>query len=265
MKIGFFDSGLGGLIILKAVRDKLPHYNYIYLGDTLHLPYGGRSTDAIYEYSRRAIDYLFHQNCNLIITACNTVSAAALRTLQQKYLPNTYPDRRILGVIVPTLEEASRQGNQRIGLLATDYTIQSNIYHSELEKINPNIRLYSQSAPLLVPLIEHDGLEWIDPILQKYLQPLILEQIQSLILGCTHYPYLKNHIKKQLNDKVSLISQDEIIPEKLADYLQRHPEINSKLAQDRTIEFYATDITEHYKRSARSIYGETLLLTKITI
>lgn len=258
MKIGIFDSGLGGLLIARAIRDRLPDYDLVYLGDTLHMPYGPRSADAIYDYSRRAMDFLLNeQECRLVILACNSASVSALRRLQQDYLPaHADPSRRILGVVVPTLERAAEGRHHRIGLLGTNQTIASRVYEEELRKINPAIRLYAQAAPLLVPLIEHDGMAWLPQVLDTYLAPLKAQGIDSLILGCTHYSYIKAEIAAILGPAVTLLSQDDIIPDKLADYLNRHPEIETTLTKTGHIEFYMTDITENYSLHAAHIFGE---------
>lgn len=236
----------------------------MYFGDTLHLPYGNRSHDAIYDYSKRAIEFLFEQDCNLIITACNTVSASALRQLQQIYLPNSpYAERRILGVIVPTLETAMDKGFKKIGLIATNFTIESRIYDDELNKLSPNIQLFAKNTPLLVPLIEHDGQDWAHSVLEKYLQPLKEKDIECLILGCTHYGFLKPHIREVLGSDIEILSQDEIIPDKLKDYLNRHPEISSPIERNGETTFIATDITPSYQSTANKIYGSDINFKKV--
>ncbi len=264
MKLGVFDSGLGGLVIARAIRDALPEIDITYFGDTLHLPYGNRSKDAIYDYSRAAIEFLFEQDCQLIITACNTVSASALRRLQQVYLPNSdYKDRRILGVVVPTLECALDAGYKRLGVIATNDTVHSNIYEDELRKLRPDMHIVQKATPLLVPLIENDGEPWVSSVLEHYLNTLIKEDLECLILGCTHYPFLKAHIKKILD--VNLLSQDEIIPDKLKDYLMRHPEIDHKITRNGTISFYVSDMTESYRRAAFNIYGEKIIIKQVKL
>ncbi len=265
MKLGIFDSGLGGLLIAKAIKNHMPSIDMVYLGDTLHVPYGNRSDEVIYDYCYKGIDFLFSQDCKLIIMACNTGSAAALRRLQQEYLPGRYPDRRILGVVVPTLEKAAEQKHQKIGLIATNYIIQSNIYKEELQKINPKIEIFSQATPLLVPMIENDGMHWVGPILRTYLQPLLDQKVQSVILGCTHYPMLKSIIKKEMGDDLILLSQDEIIPKKLEDYLKRHPEISEPMGSSGIQEFYITDVTDSYERSAHFIYNKEIVIQKADI
>lgn len=259
MKLGVFDSGLGGLLIAKSIKEKMPEIDIIYFGDTLHLPYGNRSGEAIYEYSKRAIDFLFSEECALIITACNTVSASVLRKLQQLYLPNSpYSERRILGVIVPTLETAIEKNHKNIGVIATNHTIETNIYPYELQKIDSNIKIVQQSTPLLVPLIENNGAQLLPSVLASYLEPMVKNDIECLILGCTHYPFLKEEIKKIVGDNISLISQDEIIPDKLIDYLTRHQEISNKINKQGNTSFYVSDITQSYIDAAKHIYKSNI-------
>ena len=266
MKIGIFDSGLGGLVIAKSIRHAIPDTCILYFGDTLHLPYGNRSFEAIYEYSKRAVEFLFEQDCALIIVACNTVSANALRKLQQEYLPQSpYSERRILGVVVPTLECAIDRGYKNLGLIATNYTITSNIFEYELQKLDPEITLIQKNTPLLVPLIENDGTEWIPAVLERYLKPFKEKGIDALILGCTHYPFLKKQIKAALGQGIEVLSQDEIIPDKLTDYLRRHEEIGSKLSMNGDIQFTVSDLTKGYRNAAGQIYGENIEIKKIDL
>lgn len=253
MKLGVFDSGLGGLIIAKSIRAYAPDIDMVYLGDTLHLPYGNRSAEAIYDYTRRAMEFLFRERgCVLIIVACNTASAAALRRLQQTWLREHYPERRILGVVVPTLEAALDRGFENLGLIGTNYIVHSGAYEEELRKINPQIMITQQATPLLVPLIEHKGDEWLEPVLERYLAPLLEKQIKGLLLGCTHYACLKDIIRKKYD--VDVIAQDEIIPGKLADYLERHPEVSSLISRRGTSDFYVSDLTDNYREAAYKIY-----------
>ncbi len=252
-KIGVFDSGLGGIFIARAIRDALPAYDYLYLGDTLHLPYGKRSDGAIYDLSEKAMRYLFESGCDLIIMACNTASAAALRKLQQGFLAREYPTRRILGVVVPTLEVAIEQGAEKIGLLATQRTVTSNIYDLELKKINPKVELISVASPLLVPLIEDRGEKYLDTVLEDYCASM--KDVQSVILGCTHYVALKERLKKILPG-AALISQDDIIPAKLSDYLTRHPEMETRLSRGGGFEIHVTDANENFRQSVRDLLGQ---------
>ena len=258
MKLGFFDSGLGGLVIARAVRDVLPDIDMVYLGDTLRLPYGNRSTAAIYEFTKRAMIKLFDEGCALIVIACNTASAAALRRLQQEWLPAAYPDRNIIGVVVPTLEDAVERGYTSLGLIGTNYIISSNIFRDELKKLAPDITLTQRATPLLVPLVENDGLAWADGILRHYLAPLQDAGMECLILGCTHYPFLKPYLADILGADFSLLSQDDSIPLKLKSYLSRHAEYNDKIARSGQSTFLVTDLTDNYINTARQIYSEDI-------
>ncbi len=264
MKIGVFDSGIGGLIILKAIVKKLPQYDYHYLGDTQRVPYGNRSKETVFEYTKECIEYLFKKDCQLIIIACNTASVDALRRLQREYLPKHYPDRRILGVIIPTVEIVASQPHAKVGLIATIGTCSSKIYEKELKKLNPKIKIYSQPSPLLVPLVEHNELKFAPEILKSYIDPLIKKGIASLILGCAHYPILKNAIQK-IYPKLKIISQTDIIPKKLADYLTRHPEIERKLSKKKKVVLETTDITPTTTRLALRWFGNKSKLKKTKI
>jgi len=252
MKIGVFDSGLGGLILLKAITQKLPQYDYVYLGDTKRVPYGNRSQTTIYEFTRQAVDFLFKKNCQLIIVACNTASALALRRIQREYLPKHYPNRRVLGVIIPTAEAAADLSS--VGVLATESTVASKSFVRELAKLAPRIKIWQQAAPLLVPLAESGELKLAGPILKSYLAPLLKHKPQGIILGCTHYPVFKPQIKR-LAAGVKLISQDELVPAKLAHYLARHPEIERRLTKRSNRELFVTDLTENIQAKIREWFG----------
>ncbi len=262
MTLGIFDSGLGGILIAKSIKAAMPTPNMVYLGDTLHVPYGNRSEAAIYNYTKNAMDFMLSKcKCALIVLACNTASASALRKLQQEYLPLHYPDRRILGVIVPTIEYAIDHGFTKLGLIGTNYTVSSNVYEEELQKINPDLRLFQTNTPLLVPLIENDGMQWIEDILDYYIEPLLAKSIEALVLSCTHYISLKNIIRERYN--IPVLSQDEIIPSKLQDYMLRHPEITEKIGQDSQENFFATDVTPAYISSACNFYTRPITIQKI--
>lgn len=265
MNIGIFDSGLGGLLITKSLIKKLPEYNYIYLGDTKRVPYGNRSPETIYEFLKESVEYLFKNNCKLIIVACNTASAQALRKIQQEFLSNKYPDRKVLGVIIPTCEVVCENKNSKnIGVLATNATINSNSFMIELKKIRSNIKIIQQPAPLLVPFIENDSLKLIEPVLNSYLKPF-KGKIDTLILGCTHYPLLSNHIQKILGEKIRIISQDKLIPAKLKDYLLRHPEIEKVLSKKNKYKFYVTDLTETMTKTVRKWFGKDVDLYRVDL
>ncbi len=263
MKLGIFDSGLGGLLIAKSIHDAMPALDMVYFGDTLHLPYGNRSCDVIHDYCVGAMDFLFKQDCNLIVMACNTASAKTLRTLQQGYLLPKRPDKNIIGVIVPTLERAIDIGSKNIGVLATTHLVLSNVYKDELNKLAPDINIFQQEAPLLVPLIEHDGkMEWIMPILQSYLRPLLEENIETLILGCTHYAYLKDAIQNIVGSDITILSQNDVIPQKLEEYLNNHPEYSQKISRNGDISFFMSDITDSYTKSAQEIFNANIAIEK---
>ena len=256
-KIGIFDSGLGGLYVARAIRALLPEYDYVYLGDTLNVPYGGRSLEAIYNLSKGAIKYLFEEHdCDLAIIACNTASVTALAKLQNEFLPQECPDKRILGVIVPTLESATELGATQIGLIATEYTVRSKIYDEEIAKITPSAKIFGQPTPLLVPLIENQGEKYLEEVLTDYLEPVLEQGLDSLILGCTHYIAIKDTVRDITKHRVRILSQDEIIPPKLKDYLSRHPEMENRLSKNGQFDVYATDVNPSFLKNVRHLMGE---------
>ena len=234
--IGIFDSGYGGLTILNKIRQLLPEYDYLYLGDNARAPYGTRSFDVIYEYTLQAVNYLHEQGCNLIILACNTASAKALRTIQQR---DINPDEvRVLGVIRPTAEVVpARTRTKHIGVLATPGTVASESYVLELLKQDPTLVVTQQACPMWVPLIEAGEhlSEGADYFVEKYLNELLERdpEIDTIILGCTHYPLIQDKIEaylSQTNRHISIVSQGEIVAHSLADYLRRHPEIVERIS-----------------------------------
>ncbi|MFA5109181.1 MAG: glutamate racemase [Patescibacteria group bacterium] len=259
--IGVFDSGLGGLTIFQHFLKKLPDYNYLYLGDNARLPYGEKSPETIYNYTREAVDWLFKAGCNLVIIACNTASAQALRRLQQEYLPNNYPARRILGVIRPLAETvAANKKIRTVGVIGTKATINSDAYRLELQKLKPELNVEQLAAPLLVPLIEEGWAEKPETkmILKKYLRPLKVKKIDALILGCTHYPFLYKAIKKIMGRRIIVPHPGEVIAASLKDYLVRHPELGIKPVGQPTTKYYTTDNPKLFKK-----LGEKFLEQKI--
>ena len=277
--IGVFDSGFGGLTIFRELVKQLPKYDYIYLGDSARTPYGNRSQDLIFEFSRQAVDYLFKQGCQLIILACNTASSEALRRIQQEHLSKNYlpriipkefvrgPKRRVLGVIRPTVEEAVKlTKNNKIGVIGTEGTVSSGAYVREIKNLNPKIKVFQQACPLLVPIIEAGEHNWegTDLILKKYLTPLIKKKIDTLILGCTHYPIIKNKIRKIVG-KIKLVSQEEIIGPKLKDYLIRHPEIERRIGKAGKRIFLTTDLTNKFQKLGSLFYGKNIYPTRIQL
>ena len=270
MKIGVFDSGLGGLVIMRALLERLGRYDFAYFGDTANLPYGARSTPYIYRCARRCVDRLFREDdCALIVVACNTASIAALRKLQREYLPENFPDRRVLGVVIPTLEEVRDRKFSRLGLIATASTVRSRVYEEELAKINPTARLTPVSTPLLVPLIENGGDKYAPAVVADYMEAFRGADMEALILGCTHYPRYRSLIAREAarvtGRPVAVLSQDEIIPAKLEDYLRRHPEVESRVGRSRTRTFAVSDLTEVYRSAAINLFGDDLRLTRVDI
>jgi|SRR3989344_1947266 len=259
MKIGIFDSGLGGLIIARAIIKRLPIYDYIYLGDTKNLPYGEKRPGEIYQHTKNAVDFLFKQNCQLIVIACNTASAWALRKIQQKYLAKNYPNRRVLGVVIPTLEVADdNHRRKKIGVIGTTATVKSHIYKKELLKLDKGAKIIEIATPDLVPLIEQNSLQKAQKTLQLYLRPLQKQGIEALILGCTHYPILKKACRQILGKKAAVISQDEIIPKKLGNYLKRHKEIAGKLSKNSKREFWVTSSSKNFDAVAKRLFGKKI-------
>ena len=255
-QIGVFDSGLGGLTVLKKFLRLVPGYHYLYLGDTARVPYGDKSPETIYKYVTEAVEFLFKKNCHLVIIACNTASAQALRKLQQEWLPLHYPNRRVLGVIRPLAEEAAKQKNgKKIGLIGTKATISSNSYNLEIKHLNPKLKVMGQSAPLLVPLIEdgHANKPETNLILHGYLKPL--KNIDVLILACTHYPYLQKQIKNIMGPKVIILDTGKIIAKSLKDYLERH---KVPAGHTTAVAFYTTDKPQLFKKLAEKFLGRKI-------
>ena len=266
--IGVFDSGFGGLAILKEIVKKMPDYNYIYLGDTARTPYGTRSQETVYKFTEQAVDFLFKKGCWLIILACNTASAEALRAIQRNYLPRKYPNKRVLGVIIPVSEKASVKtiGN-KIGVIATNGTVKSNAFKRELQKLNPKIKVSQQAAPLLVSLVEagEQNSKATSLILENYLRPLVKNKIDTLILGCTHYDVLEKKIKKIVGKNVSVITEGKIVAGKLKDYLEKHPEIETKIGKNSKRIFYTTDLTDNFSVLGSKFFGKKINSKKIKL
>lgn len=260
--IGVFDSGYGGLTILREFVDRLPQYSYLYLGDNARAPYGTRSFDTVYRYTLQCVKWLLTQNCPLIILACNTASAKALRTIQQKDLHNLDPNARVLGVIRPTTEIIGKytQSNN-IGILATTGTVQSQSYLIEIQKFFPDVKIEQEACPMWVPLVENNEHQsaGADYFVEKHLSNILSrnKNIDTLLLACTHYPLLKEKIEKHLPKNVKLISQGEIVAESLKDYLHRHPEIETKILKEGKRIFYTTDSIKDFNNKATVFFGES--------
>lgn len=253
--IGIFDSGYGGLTILHAIRQLLPQYNYIYLADNARTPYGTRSYNVVYHFTLQAVRKLFALNCPLIILACNTASAKALRTIQQRDLPTLAPDRRVLGIIRPTVEALPQlTHNQHIGILATPGTVHSQSYPIEIHKFLPQARVTQEPCPMWVPLVENDehNSPGADYFIQQHLQHLLAQDpdIDTILLACTHYPLLLPKIRQHTPPGIQLIPQGNYVAHSLADYLQRHTDIRQQLAQHATIQYLTTEDPEKFQQSA---------------
>lgn len=258
--IGVFDSGYGGLTVLRSLRAALPEADFIYLGDNARAPYGNRSFDLVYHFTLEAVRYLFARGCQLVILACNTASAKALRTIQQRYLPTLAPARRVLGVIRPTAEAVGRLTKTgAVGLVGTPGTVSSQSYDIELAKLHPSVRFYSHACPMWVPLVENleaDG-PGADYFVRRDLETLLAKanDIDTLILGCTHYPLLINKIRLYLPAHVSIVPQGDIIAHSLTDYLRRHPEIDARITRGGVTEYITTEEADRFASLARVFMG----------
>ncbi|MEO6683262.1 MAG: glutamate racemase [Ginsengibacter sp.] len=261
--IGIFDSGYGGLTVLKEIKNLLPNYDYLYLGDNARAPYGPRSFDTVYHYTKQCVQWLFAQNCELIILACNTASAKALRTIQQKDLAGQFSHKRVLGVIRPTAEIiGSFSHTNHIGILGTDGTVRSGSYLLEIEKFFPGVSIWQQACPLWVPLVENNEFDnqGGEYFIKKEIESLLSQsdQIDTILLGCTHYPLLIDTIKKFLPKDVNIISQGNIVAKSLQDYLYHHPEMDKKCSKHASLRFCTTDSIDDFNKHARAFYGEKI-------
>ncbi len=269
--IGVFDSGYGGLTILSAIRKLLPEYDYVYLGDNARSPYGTRSFDVINDFTLQAVRYLFSEGCPLVILACNTASAKALREIQQKYLPTSEdPSRRVLGVIRPTAEVVGNvTETKHIGIMATPGTISAQSYEVELAKLFPDVSVHGQACPMWVPLVEYgeSNGEGADFFVQKYLNELLEQdkQIDSIVLACTHYPLLRPKIEQYLPEDITLLSQGELVATSLKDYLHRHPEMNDRLTQGGSIRYLTTECPDKFGDLASIFVDEEVNATRVKI
>ena len=261
--IGVFDSGYGGLTILRELVDHLPEYNYLYLGDNARSPYGNRSFETVYRYTLQCVKWLLQQNCPLVILACNTASAKALRTIQQNDLEQLDPNARVLGVIRPTTEIIGNYSKTKnIGILATNGTVQSGSYLIEIKKFFPDLTIGQEACPMWVPLVENNEhqKEGADYFIKENIDNILAlnKNIDTLLLACTHYPLLREKILKYVPDHVKVISQGEIVANSLRDYLHRHPEIEKKIAKTSNRTFYTTDSIDDFDNKATIFFGEQI-------
>ncbi len=268
--IGVFDSGYGGLTILSEIQSLMPEYDYCYLGDNSRAPYGTRSFDVVYEFTKQAVQALFDKGCNLVILACNTASAKALRTIQQRDLPHINPDKRVLGIIRPTAEIiGSVTKSRHIGILGTTGTIQSESYPIEIKKLFPDIHVESEACPMWVPLVENREYEndGADYFIKKNLNNILERdsQIDTLILGCTHYPLLLNKINLFLPKQVTALSQGEYIARSLQDYLFRHPEMDNVCTKGGFTNYYTTESPSKFSEAATLFLNRAIDVERITL
>ena len=268
--IGVFDSGYGGLTILSKIREALPEYDYIYLGDNARTPYGTRSFEIVYEFTLQAVNKLFEMGCHLVILACNTASAKALRTIQMNDLPNIDPDRRVLGVIRPTAEcIGSMTQTRHVGILATAGTIKSESYPLEVHKLFEDIKVSGEACPMWVPLVENNEAngEGADFFIRKYIDNLLAKdrQIDTLVLGCTHYPILLPKIQKFIPQGVKVVAQGEYVATSLKDYLHRHPEMDMKCTREGKCRFYTTEAEDKFIESASMFLNENITVQRVTL
>lgn len=258
--IGVFDSGYGGLTVLRSLVDKLPERDFCYLGDSARSPYGNRSFETVYQYTLQAVDWFFRQGCPLVILACNTASAKALRTIQQKDLPGMAPDRRVLGVIRPTTEIIGQYSTTRtVGILATQGTVNSGSYPIEISKQYPDLKVIQEACPMWVPLIENNEQDnpGADYFIKQHLDSILQKgpNIDVLLLACTHYPLLHKKIRQFLPDRIQLVSQGNLVADSLANYLQRHPSMASRCTSQGKLSFHTTDNPLDFDAHAASFFG----------
>ena len=268
--IGIFDSGYGGLTILEGIRKQLPEYDYLYLGDNARAPYGPRSFDVVYEFTRQAVYRLFEMGCQLVILGCNTASAKALRTIQQNDLPHWDAQRRVLGVIRPTAEViGSLTQSRHVGVLATEGTIKSESYNLEIKKLHPDVQVSGVACPFWVPLVEYNEANspGADYFVKKRIDQLMQldPQIDAVILGCTHYPLLMPKILKYMPQGVHIIAQGEYVAGALADYLKRHPEMEQKCSRGGTTRYLTTENPDTFREHAQIFLHEEVQVENITL
>jgi glutamate racemase len=270
--IGVFDSGIGGLTVFRSIVEQLPGYDYLYFGDNSRAPYGNRSFATIHQYTWECVQWMFDRGCPLVILACNTASAKALRTIQQQDLPNSkYAGRRVLGVIRPTAEVIGNYTQSKeIGVLGTKGTIQSQSYNIEINKFFPDVKVHQQACPLWVPLIENGEYDkpGSDYYVQLYLDELLAQSvnIDTVLLACTHYPLLQAKIKEHLPSNIQVVAQGNIVADSLADYLQRHKEIADDVTQNGTLRFYTTtDDTADFDQHASLFFNAEVQSTYVSM
>lgn len=268
--IGVFDSGYGGLTILQQLRRRLPQYDFLYLGDNARAPYGPRSFDVVYEFTRQAVVKLFSMGCHLVILGCNTASAKALRTIQMNDLPRIAPEKRVLGVIRPTVEVIGDITQTRhVGIVATEGTVRSESYTLEIQKFHPDIKVTGQACPLWAAIVEagEADTEGAEYFVRKRIGQLLEKdpEIDAIILGCTHYPLLMNALKKAVPANITIVSQGEYVAESLRDYLDRHSEIDAQCTKNGTIRYFTTENPERFKECAALFLHEDVDVERVEL
>lgn len=268
--IGLFDSGYGGLTIFEKIREAMPEYDYLYLGDNARAPYGSRSFEVVYRFTLQAVEKLFEEGCHLVILACNTASAKALRTIQQNDLPHIDPNRRVLGVIRPTVELVdSISKSKHVGVVGTTGTISSQSYSLEIGKMFPHIKVSGEACPMWVPLVENNEFNapGADYFVQKHLDLLFTKdpQIDTIILGCTHYPLLMDKIKKYVPSGITLLAQGEFVAASLKDYLMRHPEMDQKITKNGVSRFLTTESAAKFAEAASIFLNQQIDVQQVAI
>ncbi len=268
--IGIFDSGYGGLTILHGIRQLLPQYDFMYLGDNARAPYGTRSFDVVYEFTLQAVEKLFGMGCHLVILGCNTASAKALRTIQQNDLPRIDPERRVLGIIRPTAEVIGNLTKTRhVGIFATEGTIKSESYNLEIQKLWPDIHVSGVACPFWVPLVEYNEADspGADYFVKKRIDQLMRldPEIDTVILGCTHYPILLPKIHKYIPRGVRIVAQGEYVADSLKDYFERHPEIDRKCSKGGTVKYFTTENPDKFRESAQLFLHEPVEVERIDL
>ncbi len=269
-RIGVFDSGVGGLTVLRGLVQELPQYDYCYLADTANLPYGERSQDELFMFTTQAAEFFFAHGCSLVILACNTVSSQALHTFQQSILPR-YPGKKVLGVLVPLAEAATdATKNRRVGVLATQSTVDSGAFEREIQKLDSSVEIFQQACPILVPLIENGKEESaeIDVALDEYLQKLLVENVDAIILGCTHYSILEEKIRSRVGNSVALVSAAHVVPAKLEAYLQRHHDLAIELSRGKfggACEYFVTSDAARFDTIGSRVFGTPIVSQNIEI
>jgi len=266
--LGFFDSGFGGLSVVREIRKRLPQHSFIYLGDNARTPYGSRPLDVIYRYTLEGVIELFRRGAELIVVACNTSSSVALRKIQQEYLATHHPEKRVLGIVIPTAEEVSSLSNTKvIGILATEATVNSRAYPQEILKIDPKVQVYQQACPLLVPIIESGELDSATIPACQYVEGLLKHdpQIDTILLGCTHYALIADTLRELIPPEIRMVSQGEIVSGKLEDYLRRHPEMEQRLDKSGSATFLSTEYSPRIQKLATQFFGKPLTIETATL